>query len=229
MDLLHRAQRPSPRVGPSFFFFYPHVLDKHNVHTASGSTTANLMNSIYGWISSKRTSYASSFHVYAMEWTDSWMRFYTDNRLQAMIDISSISSKGTDSYFWDVGKFPSVAMNMSSGKYIVVEDPWSTTYGGSAAAPFDQCASDFSSRVVVDTETERARVRQLFTLSLISRLEARTGGSRTTSARSHGWTALHVSVKVVWRCDADMVRVRCHAGFRIRTGYVECNVAVQCR
>ena len=84
-------------------------------------------------------------------------------------------------------------------------------------------------RVVVDTETERARVRQLFTLSLISRLEARTGGSRTTSARSHGWTALHVSVKVVWRCDADMVRVRCHAGFRIRTGYVECNVAVQCR
>ncbi|KAL4080064.1 glycoside hydrolase family 16 protein [Scleroderma yunnanense] len=108
------------------------------IATTSGSTTANLMNSIYGWISSKRTSYASSFHVYAMEWTDSWMRFYTDNRLEAMIDISSISSKSTDSYFWNVAKFPTVAMNMSSGKYIVVEDPWSSINGGSAAAPFDQ-------------------------------------------------------------------------------------------
>lgn len=122
------------------------------------------MNSIYGWVYSKRTSYASSFHVYAMEWTDSWMRFYTDNRLQAMIDLSSISSKGTDSYFWNVGKFPSVAMNMSSGKYIVVEDPWSTANGGSAAAPFDQCASGFSLRVVLITEMGRVRVRQLFTL-----------------------------------------------------------------
>lgn len=122
------------------------------------------MNSIYGWIYSKRTSYASSFHVYAMEWTDSWMRFYTDNRLQAMIDLTSITSKGTDSYFWNVGKFPSVAMNMSSGKYIVVEDPWSTANGGSAAAPFDQCASGFSSRVVLITEMGRDRVRQLFTL-----------------------------------------------------------------
>ncbi|KAL4063685.1 glycoside hydrolase family 16 protein [Scleroderma citrinum] len=104
---------------------------------ASG-TTPIATSDIYGWISSKRTSYASSFHVYAMEWTDSWMRFYTDNRLEAMIDISSISSKSTDSYFWNVAKFPTVAMNMSSGKYIVVEDPWSSINGGSAAAPFDQ-------------------------------------------------------------------------------------------
>ncbi|KAI5996066.1 glycoside hydrolase family 16 protein [Pisolithus marmoratus] len=104
---------------------------------ASGSTPI-ATSAIYGWISTKRNSYADSFHVYAMEWTGSWMRFYTDNRLQAMVDISSISSKNTDSYFWNVAKFPSVAMNMSSGKYIVVEDPWSTAYGASAAAPFDQ-------------------------------------------------------------------------------------------
>ena len=75
-----------------------------------------------------------------MEWTDSWMRFYVDNRLQAMIDLDAISSKSADSYFWNVAKFPSVAMNMTSGKYIVVQDPWSSVYGGSAAAPFDQRA-----------------------------------------------------------------------------------------
>ncbi|KAH7890395.1 glycoside hydrolase family 16 protein [Phlebopus sp. FC_14] len=99
---------------------------------ASGSTP-----SIYGWVSTKQGNYASDFHVYAMEWTGSWMRFYTDSRLQAMINLD-ISSKTSDSYFYNTGGFPSVAMNMSSGKYIVVEDPWSTAYGGSAAAPFDQ-------------------------------------------------------------------------------------------
>lgn len=108
------------------------------IATTTGNTMANLMNSIYGWISTKRSSYADSFHVYAMEWTGSWMRFYTDNRLQAMVDLSSISSKNSDSYFWNVANFPSVAMNLTSGKYIVVEDPWSTAYGASAAAPFDQ-------------------------------------------------------------------------------------------
>lgn len=108
------------------------------IATTTGDTMANLMNSIYGWISTKRSSYADSFHVYAMEWTGSWMRFYTDNRLQAMVDLSSISSKNSDSYFWNVANFPSVAMNLTSGKYIVVEDPWSTAYGASAAAPFDQ-------------------------------------------------------------------------------------------
>ncbi|KAI6129299.1 glycoside hydrolase family 16 protein [Pisolithus croceorrhizus] len=108
------------------------------IATTTGNTMANLMNSIYGWISTKRSSYADSFHIYAMEWTGSWMRFYTDNRLQAMVDISSISSKNSDSYFWNVANFPSVAMNLTSGKYIVVEDPWSTAYGATAAAPFDQ-------------------------------------------------------------------------------------------
>lgn len=88
-------------------------------------------------MNTKRGNFASDFHVYAMEWTDTWMRFYTDNRLQAMINLD-ISSKNTDSYFFNVGDFPAVAMNMSSGKYIEVQDPWSTAYGGTAAAPFDQ-------------------------------------------------------------------------------------------
>lgn len=101
------------------------------------STTANLLKSIYGWVSTKRGNFADGFHVYAFEWTSEWMRFYTDDRLQAMINLK-ISSKSSDSYFFNTGGFPGVAMNASSGKEVVVEDPWSTAYGGSAAAPFDQ-------------------------------------------------------------------------------------------
>ncbi|KAG2127998.1 concanavalin A-like lectin/glucanase domain-containing protein [Suillus clintonianus] len=103
----------------------------------STTTTANLLKSIYGWVSTKRGNFADGFHVYAFEWTGEWMRFYTDDRLQAMINLK-ISSKSSDSYFFNVGGFPGVAMNASSGKEVVVEDPWSTAYGGSAAAPFDQ-------------------------------------------------------------------------------------------
>ncbi|KAF9234329.1 glycoside hydrolase family 16 protein [Melanogaster broomeanus] len=104
---------------------------------STNSITATLLKSIYGWVSTKRGNFASDFHVYSMEWTGSWMRFYTDSRLQAMINLD-ISSKNTDSYFFNVGDFPAVAMNMSSGKYIEVQDPWSTAYGGTASAPFDQ-------------------------------------------------------------------------------------------
>ena len=105
--------------------------------SGSNSVTATLLKSLYGWVNTKRGNFASGFHVYGLEWTDSWMRFYTDSRLQAMINLD-ISSKNTDSYFFNVGGFPAVAMNMSSGKYIAVQDPWSTVYGGTAAAPFDQ-------------------------------------------------------------------------------------------
>ncbi|KAG1852877.1 concanavalin A-like lectin/glucanase domain-containing protein [Suillus subalutaceus] len=101
------------------------------------STTANLLKTIYGWVFTKRGNFADGFHVYAFEWTGGWMRFYTDDRLQAMINLD-ISSKSSDSYFFNAGGFPGVAMNASSGKEVVVEDPWSTAFGGSAAAPFDQ-------------------------------------------------------------------------------------------
>ncbi|KAG8221570.1 glucan 1,3-beta-glucosidase [Butyriboletus roseoflavus] len=107
------------------------------ISTGANSVTATLLKSLYGWVNTKQGNYASDFHVYAMEWTDTWMRFYTDSRLQAMINLD-ISSKNTDSYFFNVGGFPAVAMNMSSGNYIEVQDPWSTAYGGTAAAPFDQ-------------------------------------------------------------------------------------------
>ncbi|KAG0698422.1 glycoside hydrolase family 16 protein [Suillus ampliporus] len=106
---------------------------------SSGTTTiANLLKSVYGWVSTKRGNFASGFHVYAFEWTGEWMRFYMDDRLQAMINLNKISSKTSDSYFFNAGGFPGVAMNASSGKEVIVEDPWSTAFGGSAAAPFDQ-------------------------------------------------------------------------------------------
>ena len=110
---------------------------KVNVTSSGTSSIGTLLNSLYGWVSTKQGNFANDFHVYALEWTDSWMRFYTDSRLQAMINLD-ISSKNTDSYFFNIGGFPTVAMNMSSGKYIEVQDPWSTAYGGTAAAPFDQ-------------------------------------------------------------------------------------------
>lgn len=161
----------------------PHAL------TASGSTTANLMNSIYGWLSMKRGSYASDFHIYAMEWTGSWMRFYVDDRLQATVQLPSITSRATDSYFWDVAKFPTVAMNMSSGKYIVVEDPWASIYGGSAAAPFDQRTCGHRNSCV-----SRYSLVQNFTSSWISRWVGRVVGSLTRWAGNRGWTGLPVRV-----------------------------------
>ncbi|KAG9311353.1 concanavalin A-like lectin/glucanase [Chiua virens] len=100
----------------------PYPAGSTPISDGSNSVTATLIKSLYGWVNTKRGNFASDFHVYAMEWTDSWMRFYTDSRLQAMINLD-ISSKNTDSYFYN---------------YIEVQDPWSTAYGGTAAAPFDQ-------------------------------------------------------------------------------------------
>lgn len=44
-------------------------------------------------------------------------------------------------------------MNASSGKEVVVEDPWSTAYGGSAAAPFDQGQFFFLKSLEFDVKT----------------------------------------------------------------------------
>ncbi|KAG1733861.1 glycoside hydrolase family 16 protein [Suillus paluster] len=115
-----------------------YVRSSLNYGPFAGGTTPVTDGNIYGWVSTKRGNFATGFHVYAFEWTGQWMRFYTDNRLQAMINLNKISSKNSDSYFFNNGGFPGVAMNVSSGKEVVVEDPWSTAFGGSAAAPFDQ-------------------------------------------------------------------------------------------
>ncbi|KIK95205.1 glycoside hydrolase family 16 protein [Paxillus rubicundulus Ve08.2h10] len=143
IDLLEaRGNLPSyPAQGSNYvrstLNYGPFAAGSTPISTGVDSITTTLVKSLYGWVSTKRGNFASDYHVYAMEWTGTWMRFYTDSRLQAMINLD-ISSKNTDSYFFNVGDFPAVAMNMSSGEYIEVQDPWSTAYGGTAAAPFDQ-------------------------------------------------------------------------------------------
>ncbi len=100
---------------------------------------ATLQTHMFGWWTSKRTSYADDFHVYAVEWTPDWMRFYVDNRLQAMMNVK-ITGKGGKSFF-DRGKYPPTANNGSATE-VVVDNVWQKN-GGSPAAPFDQCTSLF--------------------------------------------------------------------------------------
>ncbi len=89
---------------------------------------------IFGWWSQKQSSYDKDFHVYTMEWTPDWMRFYVDSRLQAMVNLKITGKGGKD--FFKRGNYPGTATNGSSVA-VVVENIWEQQ-GGSAAAPFDQ-------------------------------------------------------------------------------------------
>lgn len=91
---------------------------------------------IFGWWSQKQSSFDKDFHVYSMEWTPDWMRFYVDSRLQAMMNLKITGKGGKD--FFKRGNYPATATN-GSAVAVVVEDIWSQA-GGSAAAPFDQGA-----------------------------------------------------------------------------------------
>ncbi|KAH9855587.1 concanavalin A-like lectin/glucanase [Lenzites betulinus] len=93
-----------------------------------------LQTHIFGWWSQKQSSYDKDFHVYAIEWTPDWMRFYVDSRLQAMMNLK-ITGKGGKNFF-QRGNYPATSTN-GSAVAVVVEDIWSAQ-GGSAAAPFDQ-------------------------------------------------------------------------------------------
>lgn len=94
-----------------------------------------LQTHLFGWWTSKRQSFADDFHVYALEWTPDWMRFYVDSRLQAMMNVK-ITGKGGQSFF-DKGKYPPTANNGSEAQ-VVVENIWADK-GGNAAAPYDRC------------------------------------------------------------------------------------------
>lgn len=91
----------------------------------------SLIHTIFGWYSSKHTPFSSDFHTYSLEWTGDFMRFYTDSRLHAMLDLRLTKSKER---FWERGGFPETTQNGSTK--VVVQDPYS---GGGYAAPFDQC------------------------------------------------------------------------------------------
>ncbi|KAA1477054.1 glycoside hydrolase family 16 protein [Dentipellis sp. KUC8613] len=87
----------------------------------------SLIARVYGWQSQKRSTYASGFHTYTLEWTADFMKAYVDSRLTAMVDLRV--GKG----FWTRGKFPPTAVNGSAE--VVVQNPYS---GQGPSAPFDQ-------------------------------------------------------------------------------------------
>ncbi|EMD36207.1 glycoside hydrolase family 16 protein [Gelatoporia subvermispora B] len=95
---------------------------------------ATLETQIFGWWSQKQKGYDADFHVYAMEWTPNWMRFYVDSRLQAMMNIQ-ITGHGGKSFF-DRGNYPAEAPNGTAVE-VAVNNIWEAA-GGSTAAPFDQ-------------------------------------------------------------------------------------------
>ncbi|KAF9447332.1 glycoside hydrolase family 16 protein [Macrolepiota fuliginosa MF-IS2] len=90
----------------------------------------SLFRQIFGWFSMKRSSFDKAFHTYALEWDESFMRFYTDTRVTAMLDLDLAGRKDG---FWDRGQFPLTAQNGSA--QVVVENPWQ---GGGKNAPYDQ-------------------------------------------------------------------------------------------
>ncbi|KAI8970627.1 concanavalin A-like lectin/glucanase [Trametes punicea] len=89
---------------------------------------------LFGWWSQKQSSYDKAFHVYAMEWTPDWMRFYVDSRLQAMMNLKITGKGGQD--FFKRGDYPATTTN-GSNIAVVVNNIWEQQ-GGSPAAPFDQ-------------------------------------------------------------------------------------------
>ncbi|KAF5393090.1 hypothetical protein D9757_001244 [Collybiopsis confluens] len=94
-------------------------------------------STLYGWWDTKRlssSSWSQSFHTYTLEWDESWMRMYVDSRLQAMLDLSIKSNKES---FFNRPKYPSTAINFTSGDTVAVENIWEEA-GGGWNAPFDQ-------------------------------------------------------------------------------------------
>jgi len=81
----------------------------------------------YGWRGMRRGSFDQGFHTYSLEWDESFIRIYVDNRLHFMLVLTIKES------FWDRGDFPQVVSNGSD--YIVLKDPW---VNGTLAAPFDK-------------------------------------------------------------------------------------------
>ncbi|KII85577.1 glycoside hydrolase family 16 protein [Plicaturopsis crispa FD-325 SS-3] len=90
----------------------------------------SLTHTIFGWYSLKRTTLAQGFHTYSVEWTGDFMRFYTDSRLNAMLDLRTRNEKES---FWNQAGFPETAQNGSSK--VVINNIYS---GGANSAPFDK-------------------------------------------------------------------------------------------
>ncbi|TBU51249.1 concanavalin A-like lectin/glucanase domain-containing protein [Dichomitus squalens] len=71
---------------------------------------ASVQTHIFGWWSQKRSSYGDGFHVYSLEWTPDWMRFYVDSRLEAMMNLKITGKGGKD--FFKRGHYPATAVEV---------------------------------------------------------------------------------------------------------------------
>lgn len=98
-----------------------------------------LYRQIFGWQSTKQTSFDKGFHTYTLEWTERFIRMYVDKRTTAMLQIDHLDTKGgkrgTTGGFWNRGAFPKTVQNGSSE--VVVENIWEKA-GGGYNAPFDK-------------------------------------------------------------------------------------------
>ncbi|KAH8113143.1 putative member of glycoside hydrolase family GH16 [Phellopilus nigrolimitatus] len=90
-------------------------------------TWLNEVSKTFGWWSKRRGSFDQDFHIYALEWTDKFIRAYVDSRLQFMLDITF------NKPFLDRGDFPLTVFNGSTE--IAVPNPWGDS---NFAAPFNQ-------------------------------------------------------------------------------------------
>lgn len=81
----------------------------------------------HSWWTEKRTSFASDFHTYALEWTEDFLRIYVDSRLHTLLDMRF------NMPFFQRGNFPEVIYNGSSRTPL--RNPW---INGTSATPFDQ-------------------------------------------------------------------------------------------
>ncbi|KAF8154691.1 concanavalin A-like lectin/glucanase domain-containing protein [Crassisporium funariophilum] len=90
----------------------------------------SLVREVYGWYSTKRGGFDEGWHVYVMEWDEGWVRFWTDSRLKAMLEVDTGGKS-----MWDRAGFPGVARNGSAGAQVVIQNPYAQS---SPMAPFDQ-------------------------------------------------------------------------------------------
>jgi len=81
----------------------------------------------YSWWTEKRTSFASGFHTYVLEWTQDFLRIYVDTRLHTLLDFRF------NQPFFKRGDFPQIIFNGSG--LAPLPNPW---INGSYSTPFDQ-------------------------------------------------------------------------------------------
>jgi beta-glucanase (GH16 family) len=74
----------------------------------------------------RRTDYSEAFHTFGVEWTEKYLFFYVDTRLQEVLFVSFDTQD-----FWERGNFATMG---DSSEFL--ENPWSQT--DSKSAPFDQ-------------------------------------------------------------------------------------------